>query len=157
MTRGRTPEMLELDAAIGERIRAARNAAGLSMRELGRRCGVSFGCIQHIERGDTRAAASIIASIARHVQKPIDYFFVEPAATSAAPQPTSPTWQQKRRALTRAIEPHQHQVNRIALGADQIADREARDAAALMRSTTAQFFGDPPPGYSALDRRERRS
>lgn len=155
MTRGRTPEMLELDAAIGERIRAARNAVGLSMRELGQRCGVSFGCIQHIERGDTRAAASIIASIALHVQKPIDYFFA--GLPEPEPRQPAPTWQEKRRSQTRAVEPHQHQVNRVALGADQIADREARDAAARMRSTTAQFFGDPPPGYSALDRRERRS
>lgn len=33
----------------------------------------------------------------------------------------------------------------------QIADRDARRAA--VRTITAEFFGDPPPGYSALDRK----
>lgn len=32
--------------------------------------------------------------------------------------------------------------------------RDARNAAANRMTPTAAFFGDPPPGYSALDRRE---
>jgi hypothetical protein len=34
-----------------------------------------------------------------------------------------------------------------------IAEREARKEAAHRASLTAQIFGDPPPGYSALDRK----
>lgn len=33
-----------------------------------------------------------------------------------------------------------------------IADRDARNAAADLRDLTAAFFGDPAPGYRALDR-----
>lgn len=42
---------------------------------------------------------------------------------------------------------------RIHLSTDQVEDREARAAAAERMTATAVFFGDPPPGYSALDRR----
>jgi hypothetical protein len=41
------------------------------------------------------------------------------------------------------------------VSAQALADRDARKAAAELRTQTAEFFGDPPPGYSALDRRDR--
>lgn len=37
--------------------------------------------------------------------------------------------------------------------AQALADRETRIAAADRRTLTQRFFNDPPPGYSALDRR----
>lgn len=39
--------------------------------------------------------------------------------------------------------------------AERLADCEARKAAADRRDLTATFFGDPPPGYSALDKRRQ--
>lgn len=36
---------------------------------------------------------------------------------------------------------------------DVLAERERRAAAADLRNYTQTFFGDPPPGYSALDKR----
>lgn len=36
---------------------------------------------------------------------------------------------------------------------EQLAEREQRSAAANRMTPTSIFFGDPPPGYSALDRR----
>jgi hypothetical protein len=39
---------------------------------------------------------------------------------------------------------------------DALADREARREAADRRDLTAATFGDPAPGYSALDRRRLR-
>ena len=36
-----------------------------------------------------------------------------------------------------------------------LAERAARDEARDKRNLTAVFFGDPPPGYSALDQRRR--
>lgn len=36
-----------------------------------------------------------------------------------------------------------------------IIDRDKREAARDQRSLTQIFFGDPPPGYSALERRGR--
>jgi hypothetical protein len=40
------------------------------------------------------------------------------------------------------------------ISAAQDAERNARAAAAARRSLTAQIFGDPPPGFSALDRKQ---
>jgi hypothetical protein len=39
------------------------------------------------------------------------------------------------------------------LARDLLDDRDARYAASLKRTQTQEFFGDPPPGYSALDRK----
>jgi hypothetical protein len=41
----------------------------------------------------------------------------------------------------------------LRLSEQQIAERDARKAAADQRTYTQEFFGDPPPGYSARDRR----
>ncbi len=44
-------------------------------------------------------------------------------------------------------------ICRVAPSAEQMEARAARAAASDRRTQTAVFFGDPPPGYSALDRR----
>jgi hypothetical protein len=36
-----------------------------------------------------------------------------------------------------------------------MAERSARAEASYLRDLTASVFGDPPPGYSALDRRQQ--
>lgn len=36
-----------------------------------------------------------------------------------------------------------------------LADRDARYEASYRRTQTQEFFGDPPPGYSALDRKRQ--
>lgn len=38
---------------------------------------------------------------------------------------------------------------------DVLAERDRRLAAFDLRTPTQEFFGDPPPGYSALDRTRR--
>ena len=42
---------------------------------------------------------------------------------------------------------------RITLSVDQEMERTARRQASLQRDLTAEIFGDPPPGFSALDKR----
>lgn len=42
---------------------------------------------------------------------------------------------------------------RIEPSAEQLQARAQRAAASNLRTQTAVFFGDPPPGYSALDPR----
>jgi hypothetical protein len=42
---------------------------------------------------------------------------------------------------------------RVELSAEQAANLRARKDAENRMSLTATLFGDPPPGYSALDRR----
>jgi hypothetical protein len=48
---------------------------------------------------------------------------------------------------------HQHHVGSPRVPPEVLAERAARIAARNRRDQTAEFFGDPPPGYSALDRR----
>ena len=47
----------------------------------------------------------------------------------------------------------QHQVGSMRAPPEVLAERDARLAARDRRDQTAEFFGDPPPGYSALDRK----
>lgn len=42
-------------------------------------------------------------------------------------------------------------VSRIEAKDAQLAERDRRYEAAEARSLTSRFFGDPPPGFSALD------
>jgi hypothetical protein len=44
-------------------------------------------------------------------------------------------------------------AGRIRISARQLAERDARAEAANRRTYTQEFFGDPPPGFSAKDRR----
>jgi hypothetical protein len=46
-----------------------------------------------------------------------------------------------------------HGVAALRISEEQKADREARYAALQLRTQTQEFFGDPPPGFSALDRK----
>ncbi len=50
---------------------------------------------------------------------------------------------------------HTELTSRVAVPTACLVDRDRRMAAE--RDLTAEFFGDPPPGFSALDRREQRA
>lgn len=51
-------------AAIGGRIRALREAMGLSLRDLAERCGVSAPMLSQVERGETSPTLQVAARIA---------------------------------------------------------------------------------------------
>jgi transcriptional regulator with XRE-family HTH domain len=56
------------DAAIvqlGPRVKALREAAGLSLRELALRCGVSAPMLSQVERGETSPTLQVASRIAR--------------------------------------------------------------------------------------------
>jgi transcriptional regulator with XRE-family HTH domain len=50
--------------AIGPRVRALREAMGLSLRELALRCGVSSAMLSQVERGETSPTLHVAARIA---------------------------------------------------------------------------------------------
>jgi len=50
--------------AIGNRVRALREAIGLSLRDLGERSGVSAPMLSQVERGETSPTLSVAAKIA---------------------------------------------------------------------------------------------
>ena len=51
-------------AAVGPRVRALREAMGLSLRELALRCGVSSAMLSQVERGETSPTLHVAARIA---------------------------------------------------------------------------------------------
>jgi len=51
-------------SAVGGRIRALREAMGLSLRELGKRAGVSAPMLSQVERGETSPTLAVAAKIA---------------------------------------------------------------------------------------------
>lgn len=51
-------------AAIGSRVRALREAGGLSLRDLAERCGVSAPMLSQVERGETSPTLQVAARIA---------------------------------------------------------------------------------------------
>ena len=55
---------LEHPAAIGQRIRALRDAIGLSLRDLAERSGVSAPMLSQVERGETSPTLAIASRIA---------------------------------------------------------------------------------------------
>jgi len=50
--------------AVGPRVRALREAMGLSLRELALRCGVSSAMLSQVERGETSPTLQVATRIA---------------------------------------------------------------------------------------------
>lgn len=64
---------------IGSRLREARAAAGLSVRELARRINVSPSHVSQVERGISSYSVSMLYAVAKTVGVSIDSFFEEPS------------------------------------------------------------------------------
>src|SRR6476620_4677230 len=54
----------ETTAAVGVRVRALRDAMGLSLRDLAERCGVSAPMLSQVERGETSPTLQVATRIA---------------------------------------------------------------------------------------------
>jgi ribosome-binding protein aMBF1 (putative translation factor) len=62
----------ELAAAVGEQVRAARQAAGLSQRELAARMGTSQAAVGRIEAGGVGATLTTIQRVASALGLKVD-------------------------------------------------------------------------------------
>lgn len=71
-------------AAIGARIRAAREAAGLTQAELGERTYFSTAHIGHIERGTRIASLDAIFRIAQVLHTSVDSFLLDSSEDETA-------------------------------------------------------------------------
>jgi len=61
---------MPVDVAVGENIRVARLAAGLTQTELGKSCGITFQQIQKYEKGSNRVGGSRLMQIAEALKVP---------------------------------------------------------------------------------------
>lgn len=67
----------QFDGHVGQKLRAARKAAGLSQSALGERVDVTFQQIQKYEKGVVRISAGRLAQFAKVLNVPIQFFFEE--------------------------------------------------------------------------------
>lgn len=77
--RSKNSRVTSLDRFVGERIRTARIAEGISQTELAVRCNTSFQQIQKYERGVNRISASRLFVIARTLDLSLAYLFQQGA------------------------------------------------------------------------------
>ena len=64
-----------IDVHVGTRVKARRQALGLSQEKLGESLGVTFQQVQKYEKGTNRVSASRMQSLAETLGVPIGYFF----------------------------------------------------------------------------------
>jgi len=67
-----------VDLFVGERLKAARLAMGLSQADLGQAMRLSFQQIQKYERGTNRISASMLVRAANALGRPVADFFPGP-------------------------------------------------------------------------------
>src|SRR5215813_3192078 len=78
---------------IGEKLRAARQNAGISLRELAKKADISASMLSQIETGKAYPSVRSIYDIAAALDLPVDYFFpdqdserrAQPEAISGTP------------------------------------------------------------------------
>lgn len=76
-----------LDLHIGERLRQARQLAGLSQSAMGEAVGVTFQQVQKYERGANRVPASRLYEFAAVLSVPLAYFFEDFAPDEESKHP----------------------------------------------------------------------
>ena len=85
-SRGMSPE---LGQDVGHKLRARREASGLSLRGLARRLEISPSALSQIETGKSRPSVSTLYAIVSELEMSLDELFAGPAP-AAAPVPPSP-------------------------------------------------------------------
>ena len=75
----------EHDRYIGQRIREARVAAGMSQTDLGHCIGTSFQQVQKYENGSNRVNGARIERLVSALNRPLSYFFPSAADIRNAP------------------------------------------------------------------------
>jgi transcriptional regulator with XRE-family HTH domain len=64
-----------VDLHVGHRVRAQRQALGLSQDRLGKELGLTFQQVQKYERGMNRVSASRLFELGQVLNVPADFFF----------------------------------------------------------------------------------
>ncbi len=79
-----------IDLQLGRRLRRRRRAMGLTQRQLGLLCGVTFQQIQKYETATNRMSASTIWNLARALEVDVSYFFDNLAGEARAQAAVEP-------------------------------------------------------------------
>ncbi len=74
-----------VDVHVGARLRMRRAFFGMSQMNLGETIGLTFQQVQKYEKGTNRISASRLFTLSRVLDVPVEYFFDDmPAATAAS-------------------------------------------------------------------------
>ncbi len=65
----------EIDADVGEKIRARRLARGWSQTQLANALGITFQQVQKYEKGANRVSSGRLSQIAKALDAPVTFFF----------------------------------------------------------------------------------
>src|SRR5580700_1410029 len=77
----------QVDVSVGQRIREARIASGLSQTQLANALGVAFQQVQKYETGFNRVAPSRLVVIAKMTGRDVDWFFSDTAGVTRSKSP----------------------------------------------------------------------
>jgi transcriptional regulator with XRE-family HTH domain len=77
--RGGTAKIRQVEADVGPRLRTTREEAGLTLRELARRLGISPSAISQIETGKSRPSVSTLYAIVSELGMSLDELFGSPS------------------------------------------------------------------------------
>lgn len=94
----------DIDVRIGGRVRAAREAAGLSQSTLAAALGISFQQVQKYEKGRNRFSASALQRVADLLGVSVAEFFDPPGPVPVKPPQTVDQARAAHRAATEALE-----------------------------------------------------
>jgi len=64
-----------IDVHVGRQLRLARELAGLTQTDIGKKLGMSFQVVQKYEQGEIRVSASRLYQLSVLMEKPVAYFF----------------------------------------------------------------------------------
>lgn len=90
-----------VDVHVGRQVRLARESAGLTQVEVGRRLGMSFQVIQKYEQGEIRVSASRLHQLANLFGRPVAFFF--PGLDEPPPPPGDGAFGRSEIELVRAF------------------------------------------------------
>ena len=90
-------------ALIGEKLRAAREQQGMSLRDLASKTEVSASMLSQIENGKAYPSVRSMYNIAAALELPVDYFFPETNAPAHARTPVAMTASELRQAQVDAL------------------------------------------------------
>ena len=79
----------DIEAKIGDRVRAARKLAGMSQTDLAKKLGPGLTCqqVQKYEKGSNRIAASRLGEIAHATDQPLSFFLPDKDLSDALAPP----------------------------------------------------------------------
>ena len=90
----------EVDAAVGARLKAARDARGWTLSRLAAECGKGENELSMYERGARAMTVTSLWQVARGLGRPVGWFFKDIEAPGwAPPRPPRPALKAKRLAL----------------------------------------------------------